>query len=211
GELINEIGGMGQGPQSFSSPSDIATINGLKIYVADKANNRVLILDRELNFLSQLIPIQAIDAIRSESMELSQWQPYKLFITPSGDCMVWDYGTHAMYRFNPNGTFLGESQSPSFISELSWIGFDGSLLQLYDASTKQMHTMSPNGLWMDSYHTDWNAFQASGLKNVISTEESSNEWSILETSHGPWIKSVTEDTTLWVLFERALFRIPLQD
>jgi hypothetical protein len=74
-----------------------------------------------------------------------------------------------------------------------------------------MHTMSPNGLWMDSYAFDWNPFLASGLKNVISTEESSHEWSVLETSYGPWVKSETEDATLWLLFERALFRIPLQD
>ena len=211
GELINEIGGLGQGPQSFSSPSDIASSNGLKIYVSDTGNERVQILDRELNFLSQLHPNQAIDAIRSESVEIIQWQPDKLFITPSGDCMVWDLAKQAMYRFNPNGAFLGKSQSPSFISELSWIGFDGSLVQLYDASTKQMHTMSPNGLWMDSYGFDWNPYQASGLNEVILTEQSPHEWSVLETSHGSWVKSEVEDATLWVLFERALFRIPLQD
>ena len=47
GKLHIEAGGHGAGVQSFHAPSDIASNNGLKIYVADKENGRIQILDHQ--------------------------------------------------------------------------------------------------------------------------------------------------------------------
>ena len=209
GELIRQIGGRGHGPQSFSSPTVIATINGLKIYVSDSGNQRVQILDRELNYLSQLSPNQAIHTKVSESMERTYWQPSALLITPNGECMVWDAAKQTVYRFNPRGELLGTSQSPSNIETLSWMHFDGTLVQLYDASTQLLHRMSPNGMWMDSYSIEWSPLVASGLEQVIEATELSTVWNDLIHEYGAWVKTVIDDRVLWMLFEGALFRIPL--
>lgn len=52
GNVIQTIGGTGNGPMEFISPGDITTYDN-KIYIIDQKNYRVQVLDDELNYLDE--------------------------------------------------------------------------------------------------------------------------------------------------------------
>ncbi len=55
GNFIKEIGGFGDGPEQFSSPTDVCARRTLNIFVADYNNNRIVRFDAHLNYLSEFI------------------------------------------------------------------------------------------------------------------------------------------------------------
>jgi hypothetical protein len=52
GAILQQIGGYGWSSTSFDRPVDVASPNGLDVYVADYGNHRVQRFDRNLNFVS---------------------------------------------------------------------------------------------------------------------------------------------------------------
>jgi len=53
GNELNRIGGYGWNPAAFDFPADIFA-QTLKVYVADKNNNRIQVFDKDLNFRYEL-------------------------------------------------------------------------------------------------------------------------------------------------------------
>lgn len=51
GEFVREVGRLGAGPGEFMGPHSLALDADGRLFVADRSNNRVQILDRDLNFL----------------------------------------------------------------------------------------------------------------------------------------------------------------
>ena len=51
GEFVREVGKMGAGPGEFMGPHALAYDADGRLYVADRSNNRIQILDENLNFV----------------------------------------------------------------------------------------------------------------------------------------------------------------
>lgn len=54
GNILKEVGGTGSGEGEFISPSAITMCNE-KIYVLDQGNNRIQVLDKELDYIEDII------------------------------------------------------------------------------------------------------------------------------------------------------------
>lgn len=64
GKHITTIGGYGWRREGMDHPSDVATPNGIDVYVTDYGNNRVMRFDRNLNLVSTIPGESPIDAKR---------------------------------------------------------------------------------------------------------------------------------------------------
>lgn len=54
GDVVKQVGGEGKGPNQFIRPHDIEFDSKGRLYVADPGNNRIKILDKNLNFIREL-------------------------------------------------------------------------------------------------------------------------------------------------------------
>jgi sugar lactone lactonase YvrE len=54
GKLIKVIGKLGTGPLEFDQPHSLAFDSKGRLFVADRGNNRIQILDQDLNFISEM-------------------------------------------------------------------------------------------------------------------------------------------------------------
>jgi hypothetical protein len=53
GKLVKEVGKLGRGPGDFMGAHSLAIDSQQRVFVADRSNNRVLVLDRNLNYVDQ--------------------------------------------------------------------------------------------------------------------------------------------------------------
>ena len=204
GMLGAEVGGKGSGTESLQSPTDLASKNGLKIFVADKENGRVKILDHELHYLSSLDISRAGTEYRMGLDRLSSaisWKPEKLCLLSSGYLQVWDSLGKGIHRFNSKGDYLGFSALTQAIGEITDMQCRADYIELYSAQSDKTAHMSGNGLWLGSYDiTRDRAYQSN-----ISSTNYADKWDELEQNYGHWVDSITEGNRLWILFESALF------
>ena len=204
GMLGAEVGGKGADTESLHSPTDMASNNGLKIFVADKENGRVKILDHELHYLSSLDISRASSDYRMgldrQSSAIS-WKPEKLCLLSSGYVQVWDALGKGIHRFNSKGDYLGFSALTQAIGEITDMQCRADYIELYSAQSDKIARMSGNGLWLGSYDvTRDRAYQSN-----ISSTNYADKWDDLEQNYGHWVDSIPEGNRLWILFERALF------
>ena len=204
GQLGTSAGGKGASTESLQSPTDLASKNGLKIFVADKENGRVKILDHELHYLSSL---DISRAGTDYSMELDRfgvatsWKPEKLCLLNTGHLQVWDALGKGIHRFNSKGDYLGFTAFVEIIGKITDMQCRADYIELYSAQSEKIARMSGNGLWLGIYDiTQDRAY----LSNIWSTYYA-DKWDELEQNYGLWVNSITEGTRLWILFERALF------
>tara|TARA_B100000989_G_scaffold69105_1_gene48261 strand:+ start:10834 stop:11904 length:1071 start_codon:yes stop_codon:yes gene_type:complete len=204
GELGIEAGGMGEGTESLHTPTDLVSKNGLKIYVADKENGRVKILDHELHYLSSL-DISRAGTDYSGGLDrfgvATSWKPEKLCLLDSGYLQVWDALGRGIHRFNSKGDYLGFSTLYEVIGPITDMQCRADYIELYSAQSKKIARISGNGLWLGSYDITRDHVY---LSNISSTNYA-DKWDELEQNYGLWVNSITEGTRLWILFERALF------
>lgn len=99
GNTLKMIGGYGWSEGSFDNPVDIYT-NVLNVYVADKNNNRIQYLDKDLNYISQL----SIDNLTNEQFGFRY--PTGVGISKQGDLFVLDSDNRRILKFGLNGEFI---------------------------------------------------------------------------------------------------------
>lgn len=206
GKLHNEAGGHGTGVQSFHTPSDIASNNGLKIYVADKENGRIQILDHQLLYLSSLDISRAnVDyAMGLDSFSATRsWKPEKICLLDSGHLQVWDAQAKGIHRFNSKGDYLGFSALSEAIGRINFLYCKADFIELYSAKSQKIARMSINGLWLGSY--DFTQDRVFESKIYLTTY--AGRWDELEEDYGTWVNSIIEESRLWILFEQALFSL----
>jgi DNA-binding beta-propeller fold protein YncE len=94
GKLINEIGGQGWEESSFDNPTDIFSTT-LKVFVADKNNNRVQVFDRYLNYLFE---------IKSEDV----FYPSGCTVSSQGDIFILDSDNQKILKYDMLGNYEDE-------------------------------------------------------------------------------------------------------
>ena len=206
GKLHIEAGGHGAGVQSFHAPSDIASNNGLKIYVADKENGRIQILDHQLHYLSSLDITRAnVDyAMGLNSFSATRsWKPEKICLLDSGHLQVWDAQAKGIHRFNSKGDYIGFSALSEAMGRINFLNCKADYIELYSTQSQKIARMSINGLWLGSYDFT----QDRSYESKISLTTYAGKWDELEEIYGMWINSIMEESRLWILFEQALFSL----
>uniref|UniRef100_A0A1X7UGU0 RING-type domain-containing protein n=1 Tax=Amphimedon queenslandica TaxID=400682 RepID=A0A1X7UGU0_AMPQE len=93
GYLIESVGKWGSGPLQFKYPDGIAAISG-QVYIADRGNHRIQVLNRDLTF-SHLLGSQG------------QFQ-YPTDIAFYVLVYVVDTGNNRIQKFSPDGKFVGQ-------------------------------------------------------------------------------------------------------
>ena len=76
--LIDSFKG-GEGPETFSSPQDVAVTDDGYIFIADTNNSRILKLDMDLNYVMEFT--KPVDATFDQDLS---FLPYKLAIDTAG-------------------------------------------------------------------------------------------------------------------------------
>jgi len=99
GTVIKKIGGTGWDDYTFDDPADIC-VTMLKIFVADRNNNRVQVYDKDLNFLFSLDPKNFTTAKSVFKYPVSAQS------SPFGDLYITDSDNKQILRFNSNWDFV---------------------------------------------------------------------------------------------------------
>lgn len=100
GDSLMAVGGFGSGRLQFDGPSAVFAHRGMSVYVADRYNHRVLVYDRQLDFLF---------AIAGRSLPEEQGafgEPLDLAVTRQGDLLVLDGENRRVVVFDASGRFL---------------------------------------------------------------------------------------------------------
>jgi len=98
GNRIFSIGGYGWEKASFDDPVDVYA-NTLRIYVADKNNDRIQVFDKFLNFLSDF----SNDNLESDE---SFAYPNGFGISNQGDYFILDSDNKRVLKYDLNGNYL---------------------------------------------------------------------------------------------------------
>ncbi len=104
-ELIRVIDSFkgGEGPETFSSPQDVAVTDDGYIFIADTNNSRILKLDMDLNYVMEFT--KPVDATFDQDLS---FLPYKLAIDTAG--RVYCVATNVnkgLIKFEADGEFSG--------------------------------------------------------------------------------------------------------
>ena len=99
GQFLTAVGSFGSGPQQYSFPRGI-TVNKTnnKIYVVDRNNNRIQVLNSDLTFSSTF-------GRNGNYMGQFEW-PLDVACDSSGNVYVTDMGNHRIQVFTAEGKFL---------------------------------------------------------------------------------------------------------
>ena len=93
----------GAEPETFNSPNDVSTDAEGNIYVADTNNNRVVVMDRNLNFLRSFL--KPSDSTFDQS---SDFLPSKIVVDSAGRVFVNASNVNkGLVKFEADGTFSG--------------------------------------------------------------------------------------------------------
>lgn len=97
GRALSLVGGPGTGLEQFSDPADICATSGLDVFVADRGNDRIVRLDRKLNYLAEYRTLAGTPA---------KWafeNPYSVSLGPRGDLFLADGSNNRILKIDPSG------------------------------------------------------------------------------------------------------------
>jgi hypothetical protein len=99
GNILKEIGGYGWRESAFDNPADVFA-DALKVYVADKNNNRIQRFDKNLNYNFQIIT-------RESEIEQERFgYPLSAVMSNLGDVFILDSENSRIVKFDIFGNFL---------------------------------------------------------------------------------------------------------
>lgn len=99
GNILKKIGGYGWRESAFDNPADIFA-DALKVYVADKNNNRIQRFDKNLNFNFQIYTRE------SENEQERFGYPLSAVMSNLGDIFILDSENSRIVKFDIFGNFL---------------------------------------------------------------------------------------------------------
>jgi len=144
GKLIERYGKRGSGNYQFDNPVDIATTNGLKLFVSDKGNNRIQVFDKRWQYLSSI-------SGNNRFQTRSEIRPAFLGVNKLGDVYFYDERSRTLGKYNEDGAILDQVSLPAEVKQVSGIQLvDGSILIL-DKKSELIHRISENGFYESFY------------------------------------------------------------
>jgi len=160
GIRIDSVGRQGRGDYQFDSPVSINATNGLKIYVADKNNNRVQMFDRRHQYLS---------SFTSEKLERQdRFKPTLLTVSPSNELFVYDPDRFLLHKFDSNGNYSREFNLRQYrVRNLSHLKMSGFVLLLFDNREGLLHRFQSDGRYLNFIAGFDGAKAISGTPNHI--------------------------------------------
>jgi len=100
GRRTDSLGSRGSGDYRFDRPSAIDATNGLRIYIADRQNNRIQLYDRRLSFLSTIKPPSDRQGINPVF-----FSPAAVSVNAFDDIHVYDADSDQILIFDRNGRY----------------------------------------------------------------------------------------------------------
>jgi hypothetical protein len=111
GNRVAQFGSRGDGMQQFDNPTDLEVTNGMRLYIADPANQRIQIFDRRFNFVA------GITSEDAGPLRMAPMRAHKIAVNREGAVYAYHAGDHAIYRYDPYGR-----RDPAFDLDLfSWL------------------------------------------------------------------------------------------
>lgn len=208
GKLIERYGKRGSGNYQFDNPVDIATTNGLKLFVSDKGNNRIQVFDKRWQYLSS---ISGNDRFQTRS----ELRPTFLGVNKLGDIYFYDERSRTLGKYNEDGAILDQVSLPAEVKQVSGIQLvDGSIFIL-DKKSELIHRISENGFYESFYKAEngkafyyLNGSFFLSSNDVIYEFDRQNAEKLLKLDDGNKIKDllVIEDE-IYILTENFLLKI----
>lgn len=100
GQYVTHTGGFGWNEHQLDTPADIASHDGLNIYVADYQNRRIQRYNRHLQYISSLGKTGITAAVRTE---LDIGYPAALTLSPLGDLFVVNQENNTVMKISASG------------------------------------------------------------------------------------------------------------
>lgn len=147
GKLIERYGKRGSGNYQFDNPLDIATTNGLKLFVSDKGNNRIQVFDKRWQYLSS---IKGNDKFRTRE-EIS---PEYIGVNKQGEIFFYDSRSKSIGKYDEDGAYLDQIPIPSDIKEVSGLQISESKIFILDKKSELIHRLSENGFYESFYKAE---------------------------------------------------------
>lgn len=136
GNLIETLGGLGNGDYQFDSPIGVDATNGLKIYISDYGNNRVQIYDRRFQYLGSITGESAFQSRRI--------RPTQLVVNEFGELFVYDERSKTMIKFDQNGNFRDSFEIQGIKPEI--LNLENQKIEVMDMSNEKVALLSQNGI-----------------------------------------------------------------
>lgn len=105
GKYLNQVGGFGWGETQFDFPADIATRDGLNIFVADFNNQRIQRYNKNLERISTLgrSSVSQYTYTDKQKKELEIGRPISLTLSPLGDLFFINQDKNEIVKLNASG------------------------------------------------------------------------------------------------------------
>ncbi|MFY0684960.1 MAG: hypothetical protein JXR20_10445 [Balneola sp.] len=208
GNLIEKYGNRGSSNYQFDRPQDIATTNGLKIFVSDPGNNRIQVFDKRWQYLSS---ITGNGKFRT-SEEIT---PEYLAVNKIGEVFFIDKRSSSISKYDENGTYLDQIPIPSEIRDVSRLQLTDSKIFLLDKRSGVIHRLSENGFYETFYEgketttfffSDESLYRVNGT--VVEMDNRQQVNTILSLEKGIKVKDiiVVEDV-IYILSSNTLIKI----
>jgi tripartite motif-containing protein 2/3/tripartite motif-containing protein 71 len=176
GKLVRQIGGPGSGLEQFSDPADVCATSGLDLFVADRGNDRIIRLDRELTYLAEF------KSLEGTPHDLSFENPKSVLLGRQGDLYIADGSNDRILKIDPTGR-------PVF-SFGEYGAISGSLLELC-----RLESDPRGGLWVLDLQSQVTRFdEYGGYIRQIRAETAGIPRGLAVTENTVWVGS---DSLLW--------------
>lgn len=208
GNLIEKYGNRGSSNYQFDRPQDIATTNGLKIFVSDPGNNRIQVFDKRWQYLSS---ITGNGKFRT-SEEIT---PEYLAVNKIGEVFFIDKRSSSISKYDENGTYLDQIPMPSEIRDVSRLQLNDFKILLLDKKSGVIHQLSENGFYETYYEgkeatafffSDEVLYQVNG--NVVEKRIRQQVSTFLTLEKGVEVKDIiVVENVIYILSSNTLIKI----
>ena len=147
---IRSYGNTGSGEDQFGSPVHLDATNGLKIYIADRGNRRIVLYDRDFQPLSTIERMQP-----SGTGPISQTiRPALVHVLPTGELYIYNDLTHELIQMNDRGQTLALLDLKRYdIRDVTTLSSITGEMMLFDRSQQRIHRFNPDGIYLGFLQT----------------------------------------------------------
>ena len=111
-KFINEYDGKAMGLDSLKNPSDLFVDKQKQIYITDKGNNRIIILNSDFTLKTVIKEFTAANTVGSETVTDTFNAPSSVYVTNAGHLYVADTDNNRIVEFDENSSFVRQIGCP---------------------------------------------------------------------------------------------------